>query len=151
MPPLPLYDGEKVIELDPDQSQFTRLITNRPVDFMERNAARPFFLYLPHAMPHVPIFASEKFQGRSEAGLYGDVIEELDWSVGEVLATLRRLKLDEPTLVIFISDNGPFLFIGEHAGSAAPCEGKLTKCLKAVSACLAWYVGRIISRQVESG
>ncbi|MDQ3624663.1 MAG: sulfatase [Verrucomicrobiota bacterium] len=127
MPPLPFYDGEKVIELDSDQSLFTRRCTERAVQFIERNAARPFFLYLPHIMPHVPIFASEKFKGRSAAGLYGDVMEELDWSVGEVLATLKRLDLDQRTLVIFISDNGPFLSYGEHAGSAAPLrEGKLT-------------------------
>jgi len=127
MPPLPLYDGEKVVELDPDQSLFTKRFTQRAIDFIERNASRPFFLYMPHVMPHVPIFASEQFKGRSQAGLYGDVLEELDWSVGEVLATLRRLKLDERTLVIFISDNGPFLSYGEHAGSAAPLrEGKLT-------------------------
>jgi arylsulfatase len=127
MPPLPLYDGEKVAELDPDQSQFTKRFTERAIDFLERNAAHQFFLYVPHVMPHVPIFASEQFKGRSEAGLYGDVIEELDWSVGEILATLKRLKLDEQTLVIFISDNGPFLSYGEHAGSAKPFrEGKLT-------------------------
>ena len=127
MPPLPLYDGEKVAELNPDQSQFTKRFTERAIDFIERNAARPFFLYLPHVMPHVPIFASEEFKGRSGTGLYGDVIEELDSSVGEVLATLTRLKLDEQTLVIFISDNGPFLSYGEHAGSATPFrEGKLT-------------------------
>lgn len=127
MPPLPFYDGEQVVELDPDQSQFTKRFTERAVDFIERHASRPFFVYLPHVMPHVPIFASDGFRGRSEAGLYGDVIEELDWSVGEILATLRRLKLDERTLVIFISDNGPFLSYGEHAGSAAPLrEGKLT-------------------------
>ncbi len=127
MPPLPFYDGEKIVELDPDQSQFTRRFTERAVDFIERHAARPFFLYLPHVMPHVPIFASEKFKGRSNAGLYGDVMEELDWSVGEILSTLKRLDLDRRTLVIFISDNGPFLSYGEHAGSAAPLrEGKLT-------------------------
>ena len=77
--------------------------------------------------PHVPIFAAEKFKGKSGAGLYGDVMQELDWSVGEVLGTLRRLNLEERTLVIFISDNGPFLSYGEHSGSATPLrEGKLT-------------------------
>jgi arylsulfatase len=97
------------------------------MDFIERNRARPFFLYMPHVMPHVPIFASEKFKGRSAAGLCGDVMQELDWSVGEVLRTLKRLELDERTIVIFISDNGPFLSYGEHAGSAKPLrEGKLT-------------------------
>lgn len=127
MPPLPFYDGEKIIEHDPDQSLFTRRFTERAIEFIEGNASRPFFLYIPHVMPHVPIFASEQFKGRSQAGLYGDVIEELDWSVGEILSTLKRLKLEENTLVIFISDNGPFLSYGEHAGSALPLrEGKLT-------------------------
>lgn len=127
MPPLPLQDGERVVEQDPDQSQFTRRFTERAIRFIEGHAERPFFLYLPHVMPHVPIFASEKFRGRSGAGLYGDVLEELDASVGDVLATLQRLELDQKTLVIFMSDNGPFLSYGEHAGSARPLrEGKLT-------------------------
>ena len=127
MPPLPLYDGEKVIEHDPDQSQFTRRFTERAVSFIERNADRPFFLYVPHVMPHVPIFASSEFRGRSQAGLYGDVVQELDWSVGQILATLDRLKIAERTLVIFFSDNGPWLSYGNHAGSAKPFrEGKLT-------------------------
>lgn len=109
MPPLPLHDGDRVIELDPDQSQFTRRFTERAVSFIERNAARPFFLYMPHVMPHVPIFASEKFKGGSQRGLFGDVVQELDWSVGEVLGTLERLGLAEHTIVIFFSDNGPWL------------------------------------------
>jgi arylsulfatase A-like enzyme len=150
MPPLPLYDGEKVAELDPDQSQFTKRFTERAVAFIERNASRPFFLYMPHVMPHVPIFASEQFKGRSGAGLYGDVIEELDWSVGEVLATLRRLQLDDRTLVIFISDNGPFLSYGEHAGSAAPLrEGKLTTFEGGVRVpCIARWPGHVPAGRV---
>ena len=127
IPALPLIDGDKVAELDPDQSQFTRRFTERAVQFMERNKEQPFFLYVPHVMPHVPIFPSKEFQGRSELGKYGDVIEELDWSVGEILAAITRLGLDEKTLVIFASDNGPFLSYGNHAGSARPLrEGKLT-------------------------
>jgi arylsulfatase len=126
MPPLPLYDGNRVIELDPDQSQFTRRFTERAVSFIEKNAERPFFLYLPHVMPHVPIFASEKFKGQSQHGLYGDVVEELDWSVGEIAATLDRLKLADNTLFILFSDNGPWLSYGECAGAAGPFrEGKL--------------------------
>lgn len=152
MPPLPLYDGEKVIELDPDQSQFTKRFTERAVNFIERNASRPFFLYMPHVMPHVPIFASEKFKGRSGAGLYGDVIEELDWSVGEVMATLQRLKLDQNTLVIFISDNGPFLSYGEHAGSAKPLrEGKLTTFEGGVRVpCLVRWTGHVPAGHVSN-
>ena len=150
MPPLPFYDGEKVIEVDPDQSQFTRRCTERAVHFIERNATRPFFLYLPHIMPHVPLFASEKFKGRSAAGLYGDVMEELDWSVGEVLAALKRLELDRRTLVIFISDNGPFLSYGEHAGSAAPLrEGKLTTFEGGVRVpCLVRWLGTVPAGRV---
>lgn len=152
MPPLPFYDGEKIIELDPEQSQFTKRFTERAVDFIERHASQPFFLYIPHVMPHVPIFASEQFNGRSQAGLYGDVLEELDWSVGEVLATLRRLELDDQTIVIFISDNGPFLSYGEHAGSAAPLrEGKLTTFEGGVRVpCLVRWPGHIPAGRVCS-
>ncbi len=127
MPPLPWYDGEKIVELDADQSLFTKRFTERAVSFIERNKERPFFLYVPHVMPHVPIFASEDFRGRTARGLYGDVIEEIDWSVGEILKAIRRCGLDDNTLVIFTSDNGPFLSYGEHAGTAKPWrEGKLT-------------------------
>jgi arylsulfatase len=127
MPPLPFYDGLKVIETDPDQSQFTRRFTERAVSFIESHQAQPFFLYLPHVMPHVPIFVSDAFRGKSGAGLYADVVEELDWSVGTILDALQRADIDQNTLVIFFSDNGPFLSYGNHAGSAKPLrEGKLT-------------------------
>jgi arylsulfatase A-like enzyme len=127
LPPIPLYENERIVEQDPDQSQFTRRITEHALAFLERHRDQPFFLYVPHIMPHVPIFASEKFRGRSAGGLYGDVVEELDWSVGEIMATLRRLGLDDRTLVIFASDNGPWTSYGDHAGSAGPFrEGKLT-------------------------
>lgn len=127
IPSLPWIDGEKAVELDPDQSQFTRRLTERACQFLTTNKDKPFFLYVPHIMPHVPIFASEKFKGRSGRGLYADVVEELDWSVGEIVAALKRLNLEENTLLIFTSDNGPFLSYGEHAGHAEPLrEGKLT-------------------------
>ena len=150
IPGLPLIEGDKVIETDPDQSQFTRRITEQAVRFIERNAARPFFLYVPHIMPHVPIFASDKYRGRTAHGLYGDVIEELDDSVGEVLATLKRLNLDERTLVIFASDNGPFLSYGEHAGSAGLLrEGKLTTFEGGVRVpCLMRWPSRIPAERV---
>lgn len=150
IPGLPLIEGGKVIETDPDQSQFTRRITEHAVQFIERNAAGPFFLYVPHIMPHVPIFASDKYRGRTARGLYGDVIEELDDSVGEVLATLKRLNLDERTLVIFASDNGPFLSYGEHAGSAGPLrEGKLTTFEGGVRVpCLMRWPGRVPAGRV---
>lgn len=127
MPPLPFYDGLKVIETDPDQSQFTRRFTERATSFIERNKGRPFFLYVPHVMPHVPIFASDAFRGKSATGLYGDVVEEIDWSVGRIMDAIQRCGIERDTLVIFFSDNGPFLSYGNHAGSAKPLrEGKLT-------------------------
>jgi arylsulfatase len=127
MPPLPLFDGDEVVETDPDQKLFTRRFTERAVQFIEKNQKRPFFLYVPHVMPHVPIFASDRFQGRSAKGLYGDVIEEIDWSVGEIVKTVDRLGLAENTLVIFTNDNGPFLSYGSHAGSSGELRGgKLT-------------------------
>ncbi len=126
-PPLPLIDGEKVAELNPDQSQLTTRYTEHAVRFIERNHDKPFFLYVPHSMPHVPIFVSEKNDGKSGQGLFGDVIHEIDWSVGEILAALKRHNIDDNTLAIFTSDNGPWLSYGNHAGSAGPFrEGKGT-------------------------
>jgi arylsulfatase len=150
IPALPLYENEKVVERDPDQSQFTRRLTERAVGFIERNRERPFFLYLPHVMPHVPIFASEKFRGKSGRGLFGDVIEELDWSVGEILAALEKHGLGERTLVIYSSDNGPFLSYGEHAGSAGPLrEGKLTTFEGGVrEPCLVCWPGKVPAGRV---
>lgn len=126
-PPLPLFEGERVVEEDPDQRRFTSEIARRAVDFIERNADRPFLVYMAHPMPHVPIFCSDEFAGRSARGLYGDVIEEIDASVGAVLDALERLGLDDDTLVLFSSDNGPWLSYGDHAGSTGPLrEGKGT-------------------------
>ena len=103
------------------------MYTERAVNFIKENAANRFFLYLPHSMPHVPLGVSDKFKGKSEQGLYGDVIMEIDWSVGEILKALKDNNLDENTLVIFTSDNGPWLNYGNHAGSAYPLrEGKGT-------------------------
>ncbi|MFC2113484.1 sulfatase [Bacteroidota bacterium] len=129
-PPLPLFDGYTIIETDPDQSQFTRRFTERAIKFIEENREGPFFLYLPHVMPHVPIFASEAFKGHSQAGTYGDVIEEIDWSVGEILSTLSKHNLEENTLIIFLSDNGPWLSYGEHAGSSLPLRGGKLTCFE---------------------
>ena len=126
-PPLPLIEGEETIETNPDQSKLTGEYGRRAVAFIEANQERPFFLYLAHSMPHVPLFASEGFRGRTRQGLYGDVVQEIDDTVGRILATLQRLELDESTLVIFTSDNGPWLSYGNHAGSTGPLrEGKGT-------------------------
>lgn len=129
-PHLPLIEGNRTINTDvtaQDQTQLTTAYTERAVDFIHRNKERPFFLYVPHAMVHVPLFVSEKFAGKSGRGTFGDVMMEVDWSVGQILGTLRDLQLDRKTLVIFTSDNGPWLSYGEHAGSAGPLrEGKGT-------------------------
>jgi arylsulfatase A-like enzyme len=126
-PNLPLIDGEKTIEENPDQSMLTTRYTERAGQFIEKSKDRPFFLYLPHSMPHVPLFVSDRHKGKSGQGLYGDVVMELDWSVGEILSALKKNDLDEKTLVIFSSDNGPWLRYGNHGGSAGPLrEGKGT-------------------------
>ena len=104
---LPLLDNDEVVEAPVNQHTLTRRYTRRAVRFIEENRNQPFFLYFPHTFPHNPLYASEEFEGRSPHGLYADTVEELDWSVGEVLRTLRELGLDEKTLVVFTSDNGP--------------------------------------------
>lgn len=119
-PDLPLIEGDKVAKLDPDQTQLTTWYTERAVQFIEKSKDKPFFLYLAHSMPHVPLHVSDKFKGKTQRGLYGDVIAEIDWSVGQVLDTIKRLKLDNDTLVIFTSDNGPWMSYGNHAGSPGP-------------------------------
>ena len=125
--PLPLYENETIIDTLIDQSSLTTQITERSINFIKSHKDKPFFLYIAHPQPHVPLFVSDKFKDKSERGLYGDVIMEIDWSVGQVLATLKELNLDEKTIVIFTSDNGPWLNYGDHAGSAYPFrEGKGT-------------------------
>jgi len=99
-PDLPLVEGERVIAYNPDQTQLTTWYTERAVNFIEKNKDRPFFLYVPHSMCHVPLFVSDKFKGKSKQGLFGDVIMELDWSVGQILSTLKRLDLDDSTMVV---------------------------------------------------
>ncbi|MBI3910966.1 MAG: sulfatase [Armatimonadetes bacterium] len=118
MVPTPLMRNGEVIEEPAEQDTLTRRYTEEAVAFIQRHSERPFFLYLPHSMPHVPLHASEAFRGRSPRGLYGDVVEEIDWSTGEILATLRELGREQDTLVVFTSDNGPWLIKGNDAGSA---------------------------------
>jgi arylsulfatase A-like enzyme len=127
-PTLPLIEGnEKVEEIKTLDAQglLTKRYTERAVNFIKKNKNKPFFLYVPHSMPHVPINASPAFKGKSKQGLYGDVMMEIDWSVGEILKTLKESGLDKNTLVIFTSDNGPWLNFGNHAGSSGGLrEGK---------------------------
>jgi len=134
-PPLPLLEssaaGEVTVlnaDMQPaDQQLMTRQFTELATDFIRKNAQRPFFLYLPHPMVHVPLYVSPEFDGKSGAGLFGDTVMEVDWSVGQILDTLAELGIDDNTLVVFTSDNGPWLSYGDHAGSAGPFrEGKGT-------------------------
>lgn len=126
-PPLPLIENEKVVATNPDQTQFTTQFTEKAIDFIRRNGKNPFFVYLAHPMPHVPLFVSEKYKGKSQQGLFGDVLMEIDWSMGQILQTLKELNLENNTLVIFTSDNGPWINYGNHAGSTGGLrEGKGT-------------------------
>ena len=127
-PDLIMFEGNKVAIpqiTHEDQNQLTTWYAERAVKFIEQHKDHPFFLYLAHNMPHVPLHVSDKFRGKTERGLYGDVIEEIDWSVGQVMDALKRTGLEDKTWVIFTSDNGPWLSYGDHAGSAYPLrEGK---------------------------
>lgn len=129
-PQLPFFknfDVVKEIKTLEDQAQLTTELTEAAVDFIERNKDTPFFLYVPHPMPHTPIAVSDKFKGKSDQGRYGDVIMEIDWSVGQIMNKLKEHQLDKNTIFIFTSDNGPWLNFGNHAGSASPLrEGKGT-------------------------
>ncbi len=118
-------EGNDVVEFRPDQHFTTKTYTEKAVDFIDRHAGKPFYLYLAHSMPHVPIYASPEFDGRSGNGIYADVIEEIDWSVGEVLEKLEEHGVLNNTLVVFSSDNGPWLAMHEHGGTAGILrEGK---------------------------
>mgnify|MGYP002623269646 FL=1 len=115
---VPLMRDEQIIERPADQTTITRRYTEEAVAFIRAHKERPFFVYLPHSMVHIPLFRSPEFEGVSERGLYGDCVEEVDWSVGQVLKTLRDEDLAENTLVWFSSDNGPWLIFDLHGGSA---------------------------------
>ncbi len=126
---LPTIEAEAIVGYNTDQTRFTTDITERAMAFIEESAAadRPFFLYVAHPMPHVPLFVSAERSGKSGAGLYGDVVHEIDWSMGEILRALEEAGITDNTLVLFASDNGPWLSYGNHAGSAGPLrEGKGT-------------------------
>lgn len=125
-PNLPLIEGNDIVEYNPSQSLLTKQYTDKAIDFIERNRDKPFFVYLPYAMPHIPLYVSHEYRNRSES-LYGDVIMEMDGSVGRIIDKLKQLGIDKNTLVIYTSDNGPWLSYGTHGGSAKPLrEGKFT-------------------------
>lgn len=144
-PPIPLIRGERIIEQPANLNTLTQRYTAEAVRFIEANRDRPFFLYLPHTMVHVPLAVSDAFRGKSKRGLYGDAVEEIDWSTGQILDTLKRLGLDDNTLVLFTSDNGPWLAKKEDGGCALPLrDGKGTTYDGGVRVpCVARWPGRI--------
>ena len=119
----PLFEGDEIIEYPCDQSTTTRRYFDKAIEFVGQNKEKPFFVYITPSMPHIPLFASEQFRGKSKRGLYGDVVEEIDWNVGRFLNYLDQQGLAESTLVIFASDNGPWLGYKEDSGSADPLRG----------------------------
>ncbi len=147
---------DEVIEFPADQSTLTKRYTEEAIRFIEKNKKKPFFLYLPHTMPHTPLYASDDFEGTSLRGLYGDVIEELDWSVGQILKKLKETGLDDNTLVVFTSDNGPWLIQKLNGGSSGLLQGaKFTTWEGGMRAPgIFWWPGKIeagtVNRQMAS-
>jgi len=151
MKPTPLMRNEQVIEEPAVQSTLTTRYTDQAVRFIRESKGQPFFLYLAHNMPHVPLAVSTKFKGKSAAGFYGDVIEEIDWSVGQVLAAIKKHGLDENTIVLFTSDNGPWLTQGKNGGSAGNLRnGKGTVFEGGVrEPCIVRWPGKVAPGRVE--
>jgi arylsulfatase A len=147
----PLFKNDQLLEQPADQSKLTRRYTEEAVGFIKANKEKPFFLYLPHTFPHTPLFASEGFAGKSQRGVYGDVVEELDWSVGRVLDTLRSEGLAENTFVFFSSDNGPWLIMNQQGGSAGLLkEGKGSTWEGGMRVPgIAWWPGRIPAGRIQ--
>ncbi|WP_298862025.1 sulfatase [uncultured Gimesia sp.] len=148
---VPLMRDNKVIEQPADQRTITKRYTEEAVKFIQKNQKQPFYLYLAHSMPHVPLFRSKEFMDKSLRGLYGDVIEEIDWSVGQILQELKTLGLDQNTIVWFSSDNGPWLIFDQHGGSAGLLrEGKGSTWEGGMrEPTLAWWPGHIASGSVS--
>ena len=151
-PDLMLYDKETPIKVLEDQSNLTKDLTTKSVEFIEKNKNNPFFLYLAHPQPHVPLFASSDFKGKSKNGLYTDVIQEIDHSVGAIMKALKENDLEDNTIVVFTSDNGPWLSYGEHAGSTGIYkEGKGTTWEGGQRVpCIVWYPNEIKPNTVIS-
>ncbi len=142
---VPLMRDEEIIERPADQNTIIKRYTEEAVKFVRKSKNKPFFLYLAHNLPHVPLFVSKKFRDKSLRGLYGDVIEEIDYGVGQILSTLRREGLAENTFVVFTSDNGPWLIFDEHGGSAGLLrEGKGCTFEGGMrEPCIMWWPGKI--------
>ena len=151
-PDLMLYEKEEPIKILEDQSNLTKELTLKSVEFINKNKENPFFLYLAHPQPHVPLFASSDFKGKSKNGLYTDVIQEIDYSVGLIMKALKDNNLEDNTIVVFTSDNGPWLSYGEHAGSTGVYrEGKGTTWEGGQRVpCIVWYPNEIKPNTVIS-
>ena len=151
-PDLLLYENEEPIKVLTEQSDLTKNLTEKSIEFIKENKDDPFFLYLPHPQPHVPLFASKEFNGRSKKGLYADVIEEIDHSVGQIIETLEQNGLENNTILIFTSDNGPWLSYGGHAGKTGIYrEGKGTTWEGGQRVpCIVWYPKNIKENTIVS-
>ncbi len=151
--PLQFWENGRVVieEVDhAEQKQLTRWYTEHAVDFIERHADEPFLLYVPHSMPHVPLYTSEDFEGYTGQGLYADVISEIDWSVGEIMKALRQQGVDKKTIFILTSDNGPWISYGDHAGFTPFREAKGTSFDGGIrSACIVRYPGHVPAGRVS--
>jgi arylsulfatase A len=148
----PLYHDEELVAQPADQTQLTRLYTEQAQHFIQQHKQGPFFLYFAHTFPHVPLFASERFRGTSRRGLYGDAVQELDWSVGQILETLRREGLAENTFVFFTSDNGPWLIMNQQGGSAGLLRGGKGSTWEGGmrEPGIAWWPGKIKSSVINT-
>ena len=144
-PKLPLVDDTTVVEQGVDQRTLTRRYTEHAVDFIQNHKKEPFFLYVPYTFPHVPLFASDKFRDTSKRGLYGDVVQEIDWSAGKIMQTIKNLGIEENTLVFFTSDNGPWLVKKTDGGSAGLLRGGKGTCWEGGmrEPAIAWWPGTI--------
>lgn len=151
-PPLPLMKNNTIIEGEPNQDSLTIKYTREALNFISQQGNDPFFLYLPYTFPHTPLHVSERFENTSLRGLYGDVVSELDWSVGEILDYLETQNLDENTFVFFTSDNGPWLMREQHGGSAGLLtEGKGTTWEGGVRVpAIAWWPGKIPAGKISA-
>ena len=150
--PVPLYRGREQVEFPVNQELFTQRYTDEAVRWIKDHAQQPFFLYLAHNMVHAPIFASPEFQGKSRGGRFGDVVEELDWSVGQVRQAIEDAGIAERTLIVFTSDNGPWSVFGPHAGTAAPLRGEKSTAWEGGFRvpCIFYWPGRIAPAQVDN-
>ena len=147
---VPIIKDTEVIEYPADQVTLTKRYTEQAVQFIESNKNKPFFLYLPHTMPHIPLASTPKFRGKSAGGFYGDTIEEIDWSVGQVLDTLRKHELQGDTWVVYASDNGPWKLKNGHGGSAVPLRGYKFSTYEGGMRvpCIMWWPGTISANTV---